>query len=335
MAEHAAEFEQTVALEEQSNSTLDALGWERVERGQWLEVAQSYDPGASLAEELCVRLVGDTATGSGLRLEWDGLLKPLQEAVSAGTSEDVSLELSGFSKGSSVLHFRAVNREPVEFLAEEGPAVRETLLAGPARSFIEFVDAVENEQDVRMYSKSAMLGGVEKLSNELSRLNLVADFRFYARSGDVRGAKLTSRGMDYVKALHDSEETTATIPVNGRITELRESGHAKVKQGVARNSPAFDVHFDAQTLTGMRLVLGQSVNWLVAVISTKDKLDRVQATRYEFRRAISHTDQLELDIPQAEEEVTNLRMAAHAVRREKDIVTRPPEDKKPGDSKDP
>ncbi|TDT79346.1 hypothetical protein DFO47_105142 [Arthrobacter sp. AG258] len=332
MAEHAAEFERTVASEGQSGSKLDALGWERVERAQWLEVAQSYDAGATLAEELCVRLVGDTATSSGLRLEWDGLLRPLQEAVSASTSEDVLLELSGFSKGSSVLHFRAVRRDPVELFSDEGPAFRETPLAGSARRFIEFVDAVENEQDVRMYSKSPMLGGVEKLSDELSRLNLVADFRFYARSGDVRGAKLTSRGMDYVKGLHDSEETTDTIPVNGRITELRESGHAKVKQGVSRNSPAFDVHFDTQTLTGMRLVLGQSVNWQVAVISTKDKLDRVQSTRYEFRREISHTDQLELDIPQAEEDAPYLSAALEAPHSE-DFVFKPLEDdEEPRDS---
>lgn len=323
MAEHAAEFERTVAMEEQSSSKLDALGWERVERGQWLEVAQSYDAGASLAEELCIRLVGDTATSSGLRLEWDGLLRPLQEAVSAGTSEDVSLELSGFSKGSSVLHFRAVRRDPVEMFSDEGPAFRETPLAGPARRFIDFVDAVENEQDVRMYSKSAMLGGIEKLSDELSRLHLVADFRFYSRSGDVRGAKLTSRGMDYVKALHDSEETTATVPVSGRITELRESGHAKVKQGVARNSPAFDVHFDAQTLTGMRLVLGQSVNWLVAVVSTKDRLDRVQSTRYEFRREISHTDQLALNLSQTDDEAPYSVAAMTPPRLEWEHLLRP------------
>lgn len=319
VAEHAVALEKAVALDEESTSRLDDLGWERVERGQWLEVAQSYDPGASLAEELCVRLVGDTAISSGLRLEWEGLLRPLQDAVSAGTSEDVSLELSGFSKGSSVLHFRAVKRGPVELMADEGPAVQETPLAAPARRFIDFVDAVEHERDVRMYSKSPMLGGVERLSDELSRLNLVADFRFYARSGDVRGAKLTSKGMDYVKGLHESDETTDTIPVSGRITELRESGHAKVKQGVTRNSPAFDVHFDAQTLTAMRLVLGQSVNWQVAVISTKDKLDRVQSTRYEFRRVLSNTDELDLGLPDATEVVR---------ARQEDIVG-------PGNDQDP
>ncbi|MBT2566569.1 hypothetical protein J7I84_08695 [Arthrobacter sp. ISL-85] len=316
MAEHALAIEKAVTVDEQNALTLDDLGWERVERGQWLEVAQSYDPGASLAEELCVRLVGDTAVSSGLRLDWEGLLRPLQDAVSAGTSEDVSLELSGFSKGSSVLHFRAVKRGPVDLMTDQGPAVQETPLAAPARRFIDFVDAVEHERDVRMYSKSPMLGGVERLSDELSRLDLVADFRFYARSGDVRGAKLTSRGMDYVKALHESDETTDTIPVSGRITELRESGHAKVKQGVTRNSPAYDVHFDAQTLTAMRLVLGQSVNWQVAVISTKDKLDRVQSTRYEFRRVLSNTDQLELELP----------AAARSIRTQRDDVLRPGSD---------
>jgi hypothetical protein len=270
---------------------LDELGWERVERKQWLEAAQTFDPSATLAEELLVRLVGDTATSSGLRLEWEGLLRPLQDAVAASANGDVALELTGFSKGSSVLHFRAVQREPVELMSDQGPAFQETPLAAPVRRFIDFVDAVENERDVRMYSNSPMLGGVEKLSQELERLHLEADFKFYARSGDVRGTRLTERGMGYFKALNESEETTDSIGVNGRVTELKESGHAKVKQGTARNSPAYDVHFEPQALTGMKLVLGQSVNWQVAVVSTKDKLGRVQSTRFEFQRAMNQTDQ--------------------------------------------
>lgn len=285
MAKHRA------VTEEAEAPKLDDVDWERVERSQWLELAQTYDPGATLVEEFLVRLVGETAQSSGLRLEWEGLLQPLQDAVAAGSSENVSLELSGFSKGSSVLHFRAVRRDPVEFVTEGGAAVQETPLAAPARTFIDFVDAVEHEQDVRMYSSSPMLNGVEKLSDELSRLKLEADFRFYARSGDVRGARLTQRGMGYVRTLNEPEETIESLDINGRVTELRASGHAKVKLGQARNSPAYDVQFDTEALTGMRLVLGQTVNWHVSVISHKDKLGRVQSTRYEFQREVSLSEQ--------------------------------------------
>lgn len=293
--------EHAVPLEAREDPELDELGWERLERRQWLELAQTYDPGASLAEELLVRLVGATARSSAMRLEWEGLLRPLQDAIMAGPEEDVALELCGFSKGSSVLHFRAVRREPVELLSDEGPGVHETPLAAPARRFLEFVDAVEHEQDLRMYSNTAVLGGIEKLSEELSKLKLVADFRFYSRGGDVRGARLTSRGMAYVQNLNKAVETVTVMFVNGRVTELRESGHAKVKQGVARNSPAYDVHFQTQMLTGMRLFLGQSVNWEVAVISETDKLGRVQSTRYEFRRDAGRNEQDMLGFPDLEE----------------------------------
>jgi hypothetical protein len=289
--------EHAVPVEDSKDPQLDDLGWERLERGQWLELAQTYDPGASLSEELLVRLVGDTARSSAMRLDWEGLLRPLQDAVVAGPEDDVALELCGFSKGSSVLHFRAVRRDPVELMSEEGPGVHETPLAAPARRFIDFVDAVEHEQDLRMYSNTAVLVGVEKLSEELSKLNLVADFRFYSRGGDVRGAQLTSRGMAYVRTLNEAEETVTAMFINGRITELRESGHAKVKQGVARNSPAYDVHFETQTLTGMRLFLGQSVNWEVSVISETDKLGRVQSTRYEFRKDAGRSEQATLNLP--------------------------------------
>lgn len=293
LAEHGSPIENAQAPQ------LDDVGWERVERKQWLEVVQAFDPTASLAEELLVRLVGDTALSSGLRLEWEGLLRPLQDALADGNNDDVALELSGFSKGSSVLHFRAVRRDPVELLSDDGPAVRETPLAAPVRRLIDLVDAVENEQDMRMYSSSPMLGGIEKLSEELERLNLVADFRFYARGGDVRAARLTERGMGYVKALNEATETTDSMSVSGRVTELRESGHAKVKQGVTRNSPAYDVHFEAQSLTGMRLVLGQTVNWELTVISNKDRLGRVQSTRFEFRRDLGNIEQDALDLPGA------------------------------------
>ncbi|AMB39656.1 MULTISPECIES: hypothetical protein [Paenarthrobacter] len=325
LSQHRESFEETDA------PSLDDVGWEQLERKQWLEAAQAFDPGATLMEELLVRLIGETATNSALRLEWEGLLRPIQDAVAAAADGNVNLELSGFSKGSSVLHFRAVKREPVEFLADDDVPMRETPLAAPVRRFIEFVDAVEHEEDVRMYSNSPMLSGVAKLSEELERLGLVADFRFYARSGDLRRATLSERGLDYMKSLSEAEEFTTQIFVSGRVTELRESGHAKVKRGTTRNATAFDVQFDSQSLTDMRLVLGQYVNWRVSMVSTKDKLGRLRSTRYEFDgdSGLHQEDAFQLD----EKDAWNVRIAAQEGRtelwRNKDEVVLPDEDVSP------
>lgn len=291
LARHGADLQETVETEA---AHLDAIGWERIERKQWLEVAQTFDPTASLSEELLVRLIGESALSSGLKLEWEGLLKPLQQAVSA-LSEHAALELSGFSKGSSVLHFRAVRRAPVERLAGDlGDPIRETPLAGPVRRFMEVVDAVENERDVRAYSASSMLGELQKLSEELERLHLEADFKFYSRGGDVRAAQLSERGMGYMKALAEPQETEESMAISGRVTELKESGHAKIKAGVQRNATAYDVHVEASSLTAMRLVLGQNVHWLVNAVATKDRLGRLKSLRFEYIRDLGLSEQEEL-----------------------------------------
>lgn len=272
-------------------AAMDAASWERVERQQWLEAAQAYDPTASLREELLLRLVGSAATSSGLRLEWEGLLRPLQESVGAG-NKDAALELAGFSRGSSVLHFRPVGKAPVERLGgDTGPVLHETPLAAPMRQLIELVSAVEGERDIRPWSSTTQFAGVEKLSEQLRRLNLEAEFRFYARSGDVRSARLSERGMDYIDSLAHPEESQDSVSISGRVTELKQSGHAKIKAGPNRNATAYDVQFDATTLTSMRLVLGQAVHWQVSAISVKDKLERLQSLRYEFARDLGRTEQ--------------------------------------------
>ncbi|WP_152970009.1 hypothetical protein [Arthrobacter sp. Edens01] len=274
---------------------LDSVGWDRLERSQWLEAAQSFDPTASLREELLLRLVGSTATSSGLRLEWEGLLKPLQEAIAAGTDE-TAMELAGFSRGSSVLHFRAVRKAPVERLGgDSGAVLHETPLAAPARKLIEIVSAVEDERDIRKWSASTQFEGLERLVEQLRRLELEAEFRYYARSGDVRAARLSERGMGYIDALSQPEESHDTVSISGRVTELRQSGHAKVKAGPNRNATAYDVQFDTSQLTGMRLVLGQSVHWEVRTVSVKDKLGRLQSLRYEFERDLGLSVQQEID----------------------------------------
>lgn len=273
---------------------LDDLGWARVERRQWLEVVQAFDPNASLREELLVRLVGDSADSAALKLEWEGLLKPLQDAVSS-ISDRAELELAGFSKGSSVLHFRAASRQELEHVGEsEDAPVRETPLAGPIRQFIDVVDAVEHEKDVRPYSASNMLDELQRLSTVLQRFHLQADFRFYARSGDVRGARLSQRGMNYMNALAELEESESSMPISGRVTELRESGHVKVKAGTQRRSPAFDVQLDSGVLTDMRLVLGQTVHWLVNAVSLRDRLGRIKTLRFEYLRDLESTEQVDL-----------------------------------------
>lgn len=272
---------QTIALsDDAATPPADDVSWAEAERRNWLETARTFDPRASLPEELLLRLVGDTASRAALNVEWGGLLKPLQAAVSAAAKRDVGLELAGFSKGSSVLHFRAVVRESVD-LVMDGSAVTETPLAQPARELLDAIESLEAGQD--MHRWISMFEGVERLTSELDKLHLQADFRWCSRGGSVRRAYLSERGIQFAKELAETRESEVTKPIGGMVTELHSSGHVKIKAGSTRRSPTWSVRVEPDTLTAMRLVLGQWVNWTVAKISSEDRLGRVKSVEYAYR----------------------------------------------------
>lgn len=272
------------------NDSEDSLEWDRVERARRLEAMRSFDPTASLPEELLVRLEGEEATTTGLKLEWEGLLRPLQQALE---HDDVELELAGFSRGSTVLHFRSATRSPIEQISQN-VNVDETPLAKPARDLLQAIAAAEGEQDMGRWL--ALIDSLQGLSAELGRLDLSVDLRWCPRSGRVDRAVLTETGRAYLHNLGETVEEVEPIWVNGRITELRESGVVKVKTGTSRNSTAYEVQIDPDTLSSMRLTLGQTVHWAAEALKSKDRLGRVRSTKYRFRRDMGRTTQTELHV---------------------------------------
>lgn len=247
--------------------------WEAAARRQLFDAMRSFDPQASLPEEFLVRLQGETANSAGLPVDWTPLLKPVQNMVSAAADNELKVELAGFSKGSTVLHFRTVDRKSVEELGKGGPTVEETSLSAPARKLIDLVDAVEREADLLPWLP--MVGEFEKLSTELERLSLHAGFHWRARNGDVRDATLSATGMGYIKSLQEAKPSAEPLAVQGTITELRASGHVKVKTAPNKTARAWDVVVDAQQLASMKLVLGQKVQWHAEATKMRDKLNRV------------------------------------------------------------
>jgi hypothetical protein len=266
-------------LADEGTEVLDGDAFETESNRARLAGLRELDPGASLHEELRVRLVASSLEQGALTFDaGTALLKPLQDSVASLANDQVELELTGVSVGSTVLHVRP--RHAVHSPTDEDPAVGElpidsTSTEDALRGFVELVAAAEHEEDLRRWLKAADAFG--RFSKALDKIDAQVDVAFSGVSGEVRSAWFGQRGRDYVRRILDTTPKPETITVSGRVVELRESGVVKVKTGVQRNAPAYDVRVDPPDLLGMHLELGQSVSFVVRLVQQVDGLGQAQS----------------------------------------------------------
>ncbi|MEW2118442.1 hypothetical protein AB0945_25280 [Streptomyces sp. NPDC005474] len=268
---------------DQDSADLSEDAYEEELRRHWLEAVRCYDPEAQLHEELVVRLRGESADRGALDFRiGDALLKPLREGVSASARKDVELELTGISRGSTVLHVRATVPEIVSEDNENLGVVDSSITDPAMRDFLKLIDAVEKEQDVRRWER--IVPGLDGMVEALDKFDLSMDMRWFSLDGTVRSSRLSRRGKDYVRGLRNIEVQKSRKGISGRITELRESGVIKIKTGVSRTSPAYEVRVDPEGLFGMHLELGVTVSFVVEVLRKTDRIGRTRSTEYRFLR---------------------------------------------------
>ncbi|GAB3041898.1 hypothetical protein [Sediminivirga luteola] len=254
-----------------------------------LEALRELDPMSSYAEELRIHLASETyPLRAALPASLSTLLPPVQSVVANLAEKTLELELSEVSAGSTVLHFRAreTESEGTGEVDEQTPLptpVDETPLATAARALLELVNRLENHADAHALSvwKDAVLE-LGKFTDELQKVDAYADFAWFGRSGEVRRMHLTQSGVEYLDALRQTKDSTTSQRISGRITELKESGHAKVKTGTQRNAPAYDVRFPPGKITQMGLTIGESVHWLVNAKLRKNGLGEVMEGEYTY-----------------------------------------------------
>ncbi|MFG2951061.1 hypothetical protein [Streptomyces adustus] len=278
---------------DQDAEHLSEDAYEEELRRHWLEAVRHYDPAAQLHEELVVRLRGEAVDRGALDFRiGDALLKPLREGVSAAARKDVELELTGVSRGSTVLHVRPSVPEIVSDAEdEEDLAVVDSSIADPAmRDFLKLVDAAEKELDVRQWER--IVPGLDGVVEALDKFDLAMDMRWFSLDGTVRSSHLSRRGKDYVRSLRNTEVQKSRMGITGRITELRESGVVKIKTGASRTSSAYEVRVDPEALMGMHLELGMTVSFVVEVARKMDRLGRARSTEYRFLRVSDGQERL-------------------------------------------
>ncbi|MFF1871452.1 hypothetical protein [Kitasatospora herbaricolor] len=246
-----------------------------------LDYLQRYDPQAQVDEELQIRLTGDHAATGALQFDWgNALLRPLQDSVSAAAHRQVPLELTGLSRGSTIMHVRprpAPDPEP----DYDGLPLDISPADAGVRALVNLLRALEDEQDVRAWSE--ILDPVDAVVKALDKFDLGMGLKWLASDGDVRTATLTTRGRAYVARLRETHTAIDVQRLSGRITELRSSGVVRIKTGVSKKSPAWDVKFDdAEQLFAMRLALGDQVRFVVEQRRTFDAMSRTRATEYRF-----------------------------------------------------
>lgn len=282
-----------VQLQEQTPFEARISLMEASRRSQ-VSFARQFDPGAALAEEVQLRLVGEGAARGELPVEWSALAPRFQDALNefCPVKGSLQLRLAGISSGSTVMHFAPEETELVAEGSSSSVVVDQTVLGDAAAKLAVVLDSAAGGNDLRPWSKQ--LHEVERLAAELARHDLHADVTYLGRAGRVVRGHLNEAVLSRLASLQETHEEKETRTVQGRITELAENGHVRVKAGTARNAPAHDVHVaDKKHLGGLRI--GQQVHWTVTVIRSVDALGRGRDERLEYasvRKAAAEAEPL-------------------------------------------
>lgn len=237
---------------------------------------RSFDPEASLQEELRVRLVSANLQEGALSFDAGAiLLRPLQDSIASLAGDAVDLELVGVSAGSTVLHVHPQARSS-DLVDIDGVPIDATSTETPLRAFIDLVRAAESEGDLGQWV--AAVDALGRFSRALDRLDAQADFAWSGVSGDVRSAWFGQTGREYVKRMLETTAKPTTMTISGRVTELRVSGVVRVKTGTTRKSPSYEVKMEPDDLLGMHLEIGQTVHFVIRLEQQVDHLGQARAT---------------------------------------------------------
>lgn len=303
LAEHRAEVDSWWSQLANSAPPSDAE-LEQARRENWLEAARHLDPSASLAEELQVRLSGDAQRGALSTSLGDVLLRPLNNAVVANArtapERRLELELLGLSAGSTVLHFGVrPSLAQIDTEGDTSPALPTPVDGSVADAVmtrtLEAVKAAEDErQDFGPWH--AALDPLEKLGTVLDDNQLAMELTWLAKSGAVRAARLTTRGISHLRFLTQTHPQERSRTVSGRVTELKESGLVKLKAGENRNSTAYEIKIDQTKLHELRLFLGAWETFVVTETQQFDRGTNLVGTTYAFiQRGVADAEDVMLE----------------------------------------
>lgn len=257
-----------------------------------LDVLRDYDASATLTEELTVVLAGDRAQAGTLDFTvGDALLRPLQDGVAAVGDRQVALAITGVSHGSTVLHVRATP-EPADLVAEPDAIPVDSSHADLAvRQLIQVLDLLQ--QGLPLGALGGRVRGLERLVGALDRLDLEMGLRWRAFNGDTRSARLGREGRARFAELMRTTVDERPQSINGRVTELRESGVFRVKSPGGQNSPAYDVRVDPDQLLEMHLELGQTIHVLAMRETPVDRTGNERPSTYRFVRHEARVETLD------------------------------------------
>lgn len=287
-------------FESQSSEPVSEIEWEVASRRNLLDSLRFVDPAIAFAEELTVRLVGEGTESGQLALE----LSPLLDGVRRSFDEhgQVSMALSGMSKGSTVLHFRSntpvddCKVEPERESAEEtfDMPIDSSEVDAVGRHFVELVNAAEAQKDVRQWHK--MVRGLEEVTKALETFDLTAQVAWSSMSGEFVTAAFTAAGRKFVRSLSEPRQDSRERFVSGRVTELRETGYVKLKTGFSHSSPIHEVHVPAELILNLGLSLGEQAHFLTKATVKHDRVGRQLSTRLDFLRVLSANEAAALEL---------------------------------------
>lgn len=262
-------------LDEGDSLAVSDEAWEAARRRNFLSVVERYDPLVAFSEELTVRLVGPNVKDALFPIAQDPILDGVRRVFTA--TANVELGIVGVSHGSTVLHLRPVDADPVEQILD-GPPVRESHADMAGEALVAAVDALERDDSPARWPDT--VEGLAKVSGELDKHDMDATFTWSGRDGSVRAATFTSVGRRKLAALSSGRSEERTAIVAGRLIEVREASDdpdsfvVKLKDGTAKTSATSLVSIPAELGSTFLANFGERMHVRVTKRITIDGLGR-------------------------------------------------------------
>ncbi|MDK8759589.1 hypothetical protein QP923_08280 [Corynebacterium sp. MSK151] len=226
---------------------------------------EQYGIDPSSPQALKVHLEGPAAELAGV----DKPLEAVQSAVTGLFAEspfNMDLKLTGIESGSTVLVYEPTQRDVVEedVLGDPSVTVSHSSAHAAAAKALAFIKNIEAHID--QPGQTAALRRAYKLSQELTKHNLTAEFAWFSHTGNARVVAITESSAEYLNELkHKQLPSSQRKVVQGIIAAVAYAEDnlyvVTVRSSLTKRAQKNEVFVQQSAFKNLDKFIGDSVSW--------------------------------------------------------------------------
>ena len=247
---------------------------------------EQYGIDPSSPQELKVHLDGPAAKLAGV----DKTLEAVQSAVTGLFAEspfNINLKLTGIESGSTVLVYEPTQRDVVEedVLGDPSVTVSHSPAHDAATEALAFLKNIEAHID--QPEQTNALRRAFKLSKELTKHDLTADFAWFSHTGNARVVAITERFAEYLNELKRKQLPSSERKVlQGIISAVAYAEDdlyvVTVRSSLTKRAQKHEVFVQQSAFKNLGKFIGDSVSWDVKTTKFTDGFGSEVSERSDF-----------------------------------------------------